>query len=98
MTDHLSSLAGSDTTAIAIRAIFYFLVKTPQVYARLREEIDQAERDGKLSELVTYEESQGLRYLYVYILDSLTLNLSDQPNLRFVGKRSSERLCDYIHR
>jgi cytochrome P450 len=56
-------LAGSDTTAISLRAILYYLVKTPTSYKRLQEEIDAADRAGKLSEFVSYGESLELEYL-----------------------------------
>lgn len=46
-----------------MRAIFYYLVKTPKVYAKLRKEIDDADKEGKLSELVSFEESQNMKYL-----------------------------------
>lgn len=32
-------LAGADTTAITIRAVFYFLLRNPAAYRRLREEV-----------------------------------------------------------
>ncbi|KIV90486.1 hypothetical protein PV10_07788 [Exophiala mesophila] len=97
LMNHLSNniLAGSDTTAIAIRAIFYFLVKTPQVYARLREEIDQAERDGKLSELVTYEESQTLRYLQAVIKEAMRLHPSIAFPLERVVPQEGARIGNY---
>lgn len=38
-------IAGSDTTASALSQLWYFLLKNPQYYARLRKEI-LAENDG----------------------------------------------------
>ena len=58
-----SSIAGSDTTAISLRAIFYHLMKNGRVYKKLQEEIDVADQEGKLSEFVTYEECLRLPYL-----------------------------------
>lgn len=57
-------LAGSDTTAISLRAVFYYVIKTPRVYEKLVEEIDAADRHGQLSAFVTYEECRKLPYLY----------------------------------
>lgn len=56
-------LAGSDTTAVALRAIFYFLVKNPRVYKKLMTEIDENDKAGKLSPLVTYEQALAMPYL-----------------------------------
>jgi cytochrome P450 len=60
---NISSLAGSDTTAISLRAVFYYVIRDPQVYERLRNEIDAADRAGRLSKYVTYAESLELEYL-----------------------------------
>lgn len=60
---NLPSLAGSDTTAISLRAVFYYVLRDQQVYDRLRNEIDAADRAGKLSKYVTYAESLELEYL-----------------------------------
>jgi cytochrome P450 len=53
---HLSAnvFAGSDTTAIALRAVFYFLLRNPTVMVKVQEEIDNATREGKLSEPISY--------------------------------------------
>ena len=55
--------AGSDTTAIGLRAIFYYLAKNPGPYQKLREEIDRAEKEGKFSDYVKFEEGMNLPYL-----------------------------------
>ncbi|RFU30248.1 hypothetical protein B7463_g6110, partial [Scytalidium lignicola] len=56
---HLSTnvFAGSDTTAIALRAIIYFLIKHPEKLRKTLEELDAADREGKLSDPVSYRES-----------------------------------------
>jgi cytochrome P450 len=64
----LYSLAGSDTTSIALRSIFYHISKSPNVYAKVMEEVDKAEAEGNFSKLVTYDEAQKLTYLYTWIL------------------------------
>lgn len=57
------SLAGSDTTAISLRACFYYLMKTPSTHKKLMAEIDEADAKNQLSDFVTYEESLRLPYL-----------------------------------
>lgn len=63
-TNTVNRFAGSDTTAISLRATLYYLIKTPTSYKRLQAEIDEADRAGKLSKFVTYSESLELEYLY----------------------------------
>lgn len=57
------SLAGSDTTAISLRAIFYYIVQNPHVYTKLQNELDEADGKNMLSEYITYEECLKLPYL-----------------------------------
>ena len=44
-------------------AVFYYLLKDPSTFAKLRQEIDDAVRDGRLSPWATWKESQDLPYL-----------------------------------
>ncbi|KAE9376326.1 cytochrome P450 [Stipitochalara longipes BDJ] len=76
LINHLSNnlLAGSDTTAISLRAILYYIIKTPESYTRLQNEIDVADRAGKLSKFVTYGESLELEYLQVVMKEAMRLH------------------------
>lgn len=57
-------LAGSDTTGIQFRSVFYYLLRNPEKMTRLVGEIDSANRNGKLSRPITYKEaSSHLPYL-----------------------------------
>ena len=60
---HFFRVAGSDTTAISLRACFYYLIKTPRAYQKLVAEIDDADHAGKLSTFITYDECLKLPYL-----------------------------------
>jgi cytochrome P450 len=53
------SLAGSDTTAIALRTIFYQLMKNLSIHKKLQTEIDNADAAGLLSPIITYAEVQA---------------------------------------
>lgn len=66
--------AGSDTTGISMTAIIYFLMKHPDCLQKLRDEIDTAAREGKLSNPVTFQESQKLQYLQATIKEALRLH------------------------
>ncbi|KPM35679.1 hypothetical protein AK830_g10879 [Neonectria ditissima] len=56
---HLSTnvFAGSDTTAIAIRAVLYHLLKNPDKMRRAVRELDDAAAQGKLTRPVSFKES-----------------------------------------
>lgn len=56
-------LAGSDTTAIMMRSIMYFLLKYPESLRKLMDELTEAHREGRLSDIVTWKESRSLPYL-----------------------------------
>jgi cytochrome P450 len=50
---------GSDTTAIALRAIFYMLLKNPDKMEKLLKQMDEADAAGKLSNPIQYKETQN---------------------------------------
>ncbi|KAK5057606.1 hypothetical protein LTR84_011606 [Exophiala bonariae] len=52
--------AGSDTTAISLRALFYYLIKSPRCYDKLVREIDDLDQTGQLSGVVRFTESNEL--------------------------------------
>jgi hypothetical protein len=70
------SIAGSDTTAAAISAILYHLMRTPSAYAKLTEEIDAARKETRLSENVQYREAKGLPYLVACCKEAMRLHPS----------------------
>jgi cytochrome P450 len=65
-----SSFAGSDTTAIALRSIFYHLLKTPFVYTAALAEISKL----NLSNPVTFTEGQSLTYIQACIKEGLRIH------------------------
>ena len=66
--------AGSDTTAISLRSIFYHLLKNPQHLRRLREEWDDAKRKGDLSDPVRMDEADRLPFLQAVIMEGLRIH------------------------
>ncbi|TVY32474.1 Pisatin demethylase [Lachnellula subtilissima] len=91
LTANLS--AGSDTTAMALRAIFYFLVKTPRTYEKLMREIDAAEAEGKFSEYVEFSEGQQLEYLQAVIKEAMRLHPGVGMPLERVVPEGGATLC-----
>ena len=72
------AFAGSETTGISLAATFYYLLKNPQCYRRLVEEIDAAVASqhiqGCSTGLVTWAESQKLPYLDACIKEAFRLH------------------------
>lgn len=72
------AFAGSETTAISLSSVFYFLLKNPICLARLREEIDAAVACGDIQDrptgLVSWSESQKLPFLDACVKESFRLH------------------------
>lgn len=72
------AFAGSETTAISLSAVFYYLLKNPASYRTLVEELDAKAREGFFSNtesgLVTWTESQNLPYLDACIKEAFRLH------------------------
>ncbi|PKY02578.1 cytochrome P450 [Aspergillus campestris IBT 28561] len=72
------AFAGSETTAISIAAVFYYLLKTPSCMARLRQELDDAVAAGTIDNrptgLVSWTESRKLPYLDACIKEAFRLH------------------------
>lgn len=72
------AFAGSETTAISLGAVFYYLLRHPAALARLRAELDDAARAGAFADattgLVTWHESQRLPYLDACIKEAFRLH------------------------
>lgn len=76
---HLSTnvFAGSDTTAIALRAVLYYLIRNPDKMAKVVSEIDTADKEGKLGEIISYRESQThLPYFGAALKEAMRLHPS----------------------
>lgn len=78
--------AGSDTTAISLLSIFYHLMKYPHTMTRLRQEIDDAIKVGKISEPISYKESLQLPYFQAVMKEALRVHgATGFPLERLVG-------------
>lgn len=67
----ISLIAGSDTTATAMRAILLAIISNPRVYSRLVREIDDAIAAGKVSSPIRDDEARKLPYLQAVIKEGL---------------------------
>ncbi len=66
-------IAGSDTSATAIRSTLLFLITNPQVYLHLQREIDLRIRDGRISSPITDAEARQFPYLQAVIREGLRM-------------------------
>jgi cytochrome P450 len=87
--------AGSDTTAISLRSIFYYLLKNPQSMRRLREEIDWAVKEGLIrpGELVSWATSQQMPYLEAVIMEGMRLHPVTGTILERVVPKGGREIC-----
>ena len=72
------AFAGSETTAISLSSVFYYLLKNPRCMKALIKELDDKAREGYFKDgehgLVTWTESQGLPYLDACIKESFRMH------------------------
>lgn len=69
----LQIIAGSDTTATAIRATLLYIMTHPPCYRALQEEIDTAIRAGRVSSPVKDAEARQLPYLQAVIKEGMRI-------------------------
>jgi cytochrome P450 len=69
-------VAGTDTTAIALSTICKHLYTHPDVLAQLRKELKEARADGTISDPITFQESQRLKYFHAVVKEAMRLHPS----------------------
>ncbi|KAI1075518.1 putative benzoate 4-monooxygenase cytochrome P450 [Whalleya microplaca] len=67
----ISLIAGSDTTATALRACLLAIISNPRVFSKLVKEIDEAIVQGKISSPIRESEAKTLPYLQAVIKEGL---------------------------
>lgn len=66
--------SGSDTTAITLCAILYYMLQNPSTMQRLREEIAGFEARGLLSDKITFNQSLQMPYVQAVIKEALRVH------------------------
>jgi cytochrome P450 len=87
--------AGSDTTAISLSSVVYHLMRNDDPRARLREEIGVFEREGKISNPVTWREAQEMPYLQAVIKEALRIHPATGQMLSRVVPPEGAELAGY---
>lgn len=64
-------IAGSDTTATAIRTTMLYLMSSPQAYRKLAHEVRAAAAEGRLSSPIRDDEARKLPYLQAVIKEGM---------------------------
>jgi cytochrome P450 len=83
-------VAGSDTIAIPLRSILYYVISNPSIYSNLMQEL----ADGKLSLPVSWKSAQQLPYLDAIVREALRIHPPVGLGLERVVPVSGLRLSD----
>jgi cytochrome P450 len=83
-------VAGSDTTAISLSAILYYLLKTPLTFEKLRQEVDSQHEKGK----IMFKESQEMPYLQAVIKEALRMHPATGLPLERVVPEGGVTMCE----
>lgn len=95
------AFAGSETTAISLAAVFYYLLKNPRCHQLLLDELSSAVSSRTIEDrpnrLVTWAESQRLPYLDACIKEAFRLHpAAGLPLERIVPPQGAEICGEYI--
>ncbi|KAJ3578189.1 hypothetical protein NPX13_g2377 [Xylaria arbuscula] len=66
-------VAGSETTASALRIILLYLIATPTAYHRLKMEVRTAIKHGRISSPITATEAKDLKYLQATLYEGMRI-------------------------
>ncbi|KAK0738764.1 cytochrome P450 [Schizothecium vesticola] len=70
----LQIIAGSDTTAAALRAIMLYLLSHPRIYTKLQAEIDAKALEGRYQGVIPDSELRKLPYLQAVIKEGMRMH------------------------
>lgn len=88
-------IAGSDTTASALAATLYCLLKHPATLAKLRSEIEDRERNGELSSPPEFKQAQNMPYLQAVIQEAQRLFPGTALPLQRVVPEGGATICGW---
>ncbi|KAB5550751.1 cytochrome P450 [Coniochaeta sp. 2T2.1] len=86
-------VAGSDTTAISLSAILFYLLSEPKCLAKLRAEISSLKAQGRVSATASFRETQDMPYLQAVIKESLRMHPATGLPLERVVPDGGARIC-----
>lgn len=65
------SFAGSDSTASTMQSFCHHVLREPEIYARVKAELDEATKTGKLSQFPQWNEVQALPYFQACLKEAM---------------------------
>ncbi|KAF2853429.1 cytochrome P450 [Plenodomus tracheiphilus IPT5] len=86
-------VAGSDTTAISLSAILYYLLKNRDTFDKLREEVDALPKEGD-GRYITFKQSQEMPYLQAVLKEALRMHPATGLPLERVVPPGGATICD----
>ena len=91
-------IAGSDTTAVSLSSVLYYLIKTPRAMQKLREEISWRTEQGLCeADRVSFQDSQEMKYLQACIKEGLRLHAAvGLPLWRVVNEGGAEICGEFL--
>ncbi|CAH0056895.1 unnamed protein product [Clonostachys solani] len=89
------ALAGSDTTAISLSAVFYHLLRNPECFQKMLKELQDAIDSGLIpdSEILSWSDSQKLPYLDACIKETLRIHPAISLNLERLTPPEGIEIC-----
>lgn len=87
-------VAGSDTTAVTLSAILYYLLKNPRTLEALREEIESQPEEIRMSRHVSFKDSQNMPYLQAVMKEALRMHPATGLPLERVVPPGGASICD----
>lgn len=88
-------VAGSDTTAISLSSILYYLLRNPHALKALRDEVDTFYREqDRAAGRVTFTESQQMPYLQAVLKEALRMHPATGLPLERVVPEGGATICD----
>ena len=88
-------IAGSETTAAALTATIYSLLKNPSALSKLREEISSRVNAGELSSPPTFKEAHEMSYLQAVVQEAQRLYPQAGLPLQRVVPAGGAEICGY---
>jgi cytochrome P450 len=85
---------GSDTTAITLSAMLYYMLKNRGAFNKLRHEIDEYHRQGRLSKVVQFKESLEIPYFQAFVKKTLRMHPATRLPLERVVPKGGATICD----
>jgi cytochrome P450 len=66
-----TSFAGSDSTASTMQSFCHHVLREPAIYARIKSELDEATKSGKLSDFPQWNEVQALPFFQACLKEAM---------------------------